>query len=82
MEQNRAIIRCTNTGVSTFIDPDGRLRDRSELFTTDILHRTDIPLLTQKTFYHEHFLFIHWCYPFLTLGLLVVLRRRGPNTSA
>ncbi len=82
VEQNRAIIRCTNTGVSTFIDPDGRLRDRSELFTTDILHRTDIPLLTQKTFYHEHFLFIHWCYPFLTLGLLVVLRRRGPNTSA
>ena len=36
VEQNRAIIRSTNTGISVFIGPDGRLRASPVLFTSRI----------------------------------------------
>jgi apolipoprotein N-acyltransferase len=72
VEQNRAIVRATNTGVSAFIDPDGSLREASELFTRGIVHADSVPLLTETTFYHEHILLIHTTFPLLGLGLLTL----------
>ena len=79
VEQNRAIIRATNSGVSVFIGPDGALRGPTDLFTTRIVHDPAIPLLTETTFYHEHFLLIHMAFPVLTIALLWALWRKGPK---
>ncbi len=72
VEQNRAIIRATNTGVSVFIEPDGSLTAASELFTTQIVHDGSVPLLTETTFYHDHMFLIHTTYPLLGLLLLTL----------
>jgi len=77
VEQNRAIIRATNSGVSAFIGPDGSLRGPTSLFTAKITHDPAIPLLTETTFYHEHFFFIHMTFPILTSALLGILWRTG-----
>jgi len=77
VEQNRAIIRGTNTGISVFIEPDGSLKDPSTLFTQAIVHDPHVPLLTETTFYHEHFFFIHLTFPLLTLALLAGMKRQG-----
>ncbi|SFL24073.1 apolipoprotein N-acyltransferase [Desulfomicrobium norvegicum] len=77
VEQNRAIIRSTNSGVSAFIGPDGSLRGPTTLFSTSIAHDPAIPLLTEKTFYHEHFYLIHMAFPILTIAFLWMLWRTG-----
>lgn len=77
VEQNRAIIRSTNSGVSAFIGPDGSLRGSTALFTAGIVHEPAIPLLTETTFYHEHFFFIHMTFPILASALLGLLWRTG-----
>jgi apolipoprotein N-acyltransferase len=77
VEQNRAIIRATNSGVSAFIGPDGSLREPTALFTAKIAHDPAIPLLTETTFYHEHFFFIHMTFPLLAAALLGILWRTG-----
>jgi apolipoprotein N-acyltransferase len=77
VEQNRAIIRATNSGVSAFIGPDGSLRGPTALFTAKIAHDPAIPLLTETTFYHEHFFFIHMTFPMLASALFGFLWRTG-----
>jgi len=77
VEQNRAIIRATNSGVSAFIGPDGSLRGPTALFTAKIAYDPAIPLLTETTFYHEHFFFIHMTFPILASALLGILWRTG-----
>ena len=72
VEQNRAIIRATNTGVSVFIRPDGSLAGPSELFAAQIVHDPAVPLLTETTFYHEHMLLMHTAFPALGLVLLTL----------
>ena len=72
VEQNRAIIRATNTGISVFIQPDGSLRHPSELFATRIVHDPAVPLLTETTFYHEHMILVHTAFPALGLVLLTL----------
>ena len=81
MEQNRAIIRGTNTGISVFIGPDGSLRDPSALFTSGVVNNPAVPLLTDTTFYHEHFTSIHLAFPLLGLGLLALLWRTGRKNN-
>lgn len=87
VEQNRAIIRSTNSGLSAFIAPDGSLSGPTSLYSTDVMFDPSIPLLTETTFYHEHFFFIHAAFPLLALTLLWALWRRGrknhtePRTS-
>jgi len=77
VEQNRAIIRATNTGISVFIGPDGRMRGATELFAPAIAHDPRVPLLTETTFYHEHFLLIHSTLPLLCVALLAWLGWNG-----
>ena len=82
VEQNRAIIRATNTGISVFIGPDGRMRGATELFTSAIAHDPGVPLLTETTFYHDHFLLIHSTLPLLCLALLAGLWWNGRKNRA
>jgi apolipoprotein N-acyltransferase len=72
VEQNRAIVRATNTGVSVVIAPDGAMRDPSALFATLILRDPAVPLLTETTFYHDHMKLIHTTFPALGLVLLTL----------
>lgn len=77
VEQNRAIIRSTNSGISAFIGPDGGMSATTPLYSAKIAHDPSIPLLTETTFYHEHFIFIHAAFPLLTCALLWALGRKG-----
>lgn len=81
VEQNRAIIRSTNTGISTFIGPDGSLSQTTGLFTTAIAHDR-VALLTATTFYHEHLVLIHLTFPALAAALLAGLGRKGRRHRA
>lgn len=73
VEQNRAIIRSTNSGISAFIGPDGRISGRTGLFSAEIAHDPALELLTETTFYHENFQFVHAAFPLLSVALLGVL---------
>jgi apolipoprotein N-acyltransferase len=72
VEQNRSIIRATNTGVSVVIGPDGSMQNPSALFETLILRDPAVPLLTETTFYHDHMALIHTTFPALGLVLLTL----------
>lgn len=76
VEQGRAIIRATNTGVSALIGPDGHLQDATQLFSSGIMANRAVPLLTETTFYHDHFFWIHAAYPLLGALLFATIRRR------
>jgi apolipoprotein N-acyltransferase len=50
VENRRALVRCANTGISGFIDPVGRIIERSGLFE-DAVVQTTVPVLKQTTLY-------------------------------
>ncbi|MBM2846914.1 MAG: Apolipoprotein N-acyltransferase, partial [Bacteroidetes bacterium] len=53
IENRRWIARCAVGGISCYIDPYGRVYDRTELFTKTVLSRT-IGRSSELTFYTEH----------------------------
>ncbi|MGE4293415.1 MAG: apolipoprotein N-acyltransferase [Desulfovibrio sp.] len=71
VEQSRWIARGTNTGVSAFIDPLGRLAASSELFQDQVLTWTVKPVQV-TTIYHDAY---HWLTSgaYLLAGLLFSL---------
>ena len=50
IENGRYLARAANTGISGFVDPCGRVLDRSQLFERKILIR-DLRFLTERTTY-------------------------------
>lgn len=54
VEQRRSIVRATNTGISAFIDPRGRITGSSGIFEADTLRSDDVRLVTATTFFHRH----------------------------
>ncbi len=69
IEQNRFLIRCTNTGISAFIDNHGHILDTSELFKEQILVWDHLIPLTATTWYHTWYTYIHTSYAVLPLIL-------------
>jgi len=53
VENRVSIIRCANTGISSFIDPTGRIIDRAGLNTRKDLVSL-LPVNNQTTFYNRH----------------------------
>jgi len=53
LEQRISVVRCANTGISSFIDPFGRLYLESGLFQKVLAQKT-IPLRTVRTFYSKY----------------------------
>lgn len=81
VEQNRFVVRSTNTGISAFIDPQGRVYKSSSLFQ-DATVREDIHLLDETTFYHNWHWPIHWSFVGISLlGLALHFFRRKQSTS-
>ncbi|GAU09322.1 apolipoprotein N-acyltransferase [Desulfoplanes formicivorans] len=59
IEQNRFLIRCTNTGISAFIDNRGHIFDTSELFKKQTLVQDTLKPIEATTFYHDWYAYIH-----------------------
>ena len=76
IEQNRFLIRCTNTGISAFIDNHGHILDTSQLFTGEALVGDAVLPIKATTWYHDWYGYIHTAYaliPFI-LGLWTWIR--------
>ncbi len=50
VENRRTLVRCANTGISGFIDPVGRIVERSALFENAVVDKT-VPIMKQTTLY-------------------------------
>lgn len=68
VETRRSLARAANTGISGFVDPLGRLLERSALFRPCYL-RAELPLLTIETFYVRYG---HWFPLFCLFAVAVV----------
>ncbi|MFA6232915.1 MAG: apolipoprotein N-acyltransferase [Bacteroidota bacterium] len=53
IENRRAVARCANNGISCFIDPYGRVYDKTALYTRTGIVR-DLALRSDRTFYTMH----------------------------
>ena len=54
VEQQRFVIRATNSGISAVITPRGTLRARSDLFETQIIHTGELSTLNSRTVYSRY----------------------------
>jgi apolipoprotein N-acyltransferase len=52
-ENHRAVARAANTGISSFVDPTGRILAETPLFEEATLTR-ELPLMSQQSFYARH----------------------------
>ena len=77
VEQNRFLLRATNTGISALIDPQGYIRTQGPSFVPSILLCKDIALLTATTFYHDHFHAIHASFALMACMAWTALRLAG-----
>jgi apolipoprotein N-acyltransferase len=68
VEQQRWLVRATNTGVSTFVDPHGRIHEPTELFTTTAL-AMEVGAVAERTFFSRHFAAIYAAIALLFAGL-------------
>jgi apolipoprotein N-acyltransferase len=82
IETRRALIRSTNTGISAFVDPMGRITQRSGQWTQETLV-AEVPLIEdgESTVYMK----VGDVLPWLALGAVawgaVRLRRRRPRPA-
>lgn len=87
IEQRRALVRSTNTGISAFVDPVGRIVARSGVWTRETLVG-QAPLMQGRTVYALLGDWVGWLCGLLALGgvaraLLVSSRNAGsPGTPA
>lgn len=81
VEQGRYLVRATNTGISVFADPRGRVLVQSGMFTPATLH-WQIRTMNQETVYHaiHGLLFPAWGVLALLLALRAALRP-APRTK-
>lgn len=73
VEHHRALVRSTNSGVSAFIDPAGRVLTSGGLFTSEQLH-AHVPRMDQGTLYEQLGDWPAWLAT--VVSLLLLLRRR------
>ncbi|MFO7717278.1 MAG: apolipoprotein N-acyltransferase [Desulfohalobium sp.] len=71
VEQGRSMVRSTNSGISAFINPRGRILETSPLFQRLTMHTTELPLMRQRTPYSRFTAAVEAGIAGLTLLLLV-----------
>ncbi|WP_246014746.1 apolipoprotein N-acyltransferase [Geomonas oryzae] len=79
IENRRSLVRVTNTGISAFVDPAGRITSRTGVWTREVLVDR-VPLLEGKTVYGAVGDWIGWLCAVIALGATVfvtVSNRRG-----
>jgi apolipoprotein N-acyltransferase len=75
IENRLAIVRCGNTGISGFVDPMGRWRQKTGIFTEAIISDT-VPVTTGLTFYTRFGdLIVYFSYAALAVFFLLALRK-------
>ncbi len=82
IEQNRYVLRGTNTGFSAFIDPQGKILKKSSLLSKETLYSQKIFALQEKTFYHSHYTVLHFVYFLVPIALFLsakILPPRGDS---
>lgn len=67
LETRRALVRATNTGVTTIIDPAGRMSAPLPLFTEGVLRAT-VPLMEMETVYVRYGDWFAWLMTLVTLA--------------
>jgi apolipoprotein N-acyltransferase len=74
VETRRSLIRAANTGISGFVDPAGRVMDKSPIFATLALTAA-VPVLEGETIFTRFgYLFAPAC--LLLFSFLLAVRRR------
>ncbi len=80
VEQNRYLVRATNTGISAFIDPSGLIYSQSGLFT-EVMLGSRAGLKQEKTLYFHLYPWLDLFFCFVVLSVLVFyflrVRSRG-----
>jgi apolipoprotein N-acyltransferase len=66
IENRRALARCANTGVSMVVDPFGRIKKKTEIFTRGVFVEK-LPLRTDLTFYTRFGDIFAWICVFIIL---------------
>jgi apolipoprotein N-acyltransferase len=76
IENRTAIVRCGNTGISGFLDPQGRWQQKTALFT-EVVIQESIPLTNGLTFYTRFGdLIVYISYAILALYLLIAIGKK------
>jgi apolipoprotein N-acyltransferase len=69
VEQNRFLLRATNTGITALIDPKGRIKSETPLFQEAAVAVSGVGLITEKTPYHRLYGWIEGLAALLALAL-------------
>ncbi|WP_136516298.1 apolipoprotein N-acyltransferase [Geomonas edaphica] len=72
IENRRSLVRVTNTGISAFVDPAGRITSRTGVWTREVLVDR-VPLLEGKTAYGAIGDWIGWLCAVISLGAIVLV---------
>lgn len=72
VEQNRFLIRSTNTGISAFIGPQGKIMKQSSCFQEQTLHLSKVSLSNKKTLYCRYYLLVKSIF-FILAGIFALL---------
>jgi apolipoprotein N-acyltransferase len=75
IEQGRYLARAANTGISGFVDPYGRVLQRSNMFQSAVMAE-DLRFITARTIYSYIGDAVGWLCVALTVAALVATRRR------
>ena len=75
VEQGRYLARAANTGISGFVDPYGRVLQRSNMFQSAVLAE-DLRFITERTIYTRTGDLVGWASVALTIAALLATRRR------
>jgi apolipoprotein N-acyltransferase len=75
IEEGRYLARAANTGISGFVDPYGRVMQRSNMFQSAVMAE-DVRFLTGRTIYSRIGDVVGWAGVALTVAALVATRRR------
>ncbi len=74
IETRRAMVRATNTGVTTVVDPAGRMSAALPLFTEGVLTAT-VPLMELETVYVRYGDWFAWVMTLITVAAVAVAGR-------
>ncbi len=69
VEQNRYLIRCTNTGISAFIDNKGHILNTTELFKEQTLIQNTVYPISETSVYHRGYTYIRCFFLLITLSI-------------
>ena len=75
IEEGRYLVRAANTGISGIVDPYGRVIEKTEIFQPAVLVG-EVRFLRTSTFYARHGDVVAYLSLGITVGLLIVPRRR------